>query len=344
MKPYKILINGIGRIGKAILRISQNTDDINIVAINDINTNIQNIAYIINYDSTYGNIDDKYTAVGSFIQNQKSKIEVFNNNKLQDINLKNIDIVIDSSGMKIDKKVLNKLDVKHIFLTHPNSIADINIIIGINENSINTKEHKIVSTSSCNATAILPILKAIDDKFGIVCGDVVTIHPLLNHQKTLDAKCISSNDRDVKCSFEFGRGAMQNIIPSGTTTIDACSLVLPKISSDMFSSNSFRVPTDVVGAINISIYSKTACSKKQIIEFCELIATKQKFDIFLNNYDPLVSKDFQKQTFSTIIDHRWTDVKNSHLIKLVLWYDNEWGYASKVLDIVKLFRDKTKES
>ncbi|OPX27722.1 MAG: glyceraldehyde-3-phosphate dehydrogenase [Campylobacteraceae bacterium 4484_166] len=332
-----IVLNGIGRIGKAILRISHDIENINIVAINDINSNIQNIAYAINYDSTYGIIKDKYKVDGSYIQNSKTKHEVLNHRRLQDIDLSNIDIIIDSSGAKVDTKILKTLDVRYIFLTHPNSSADINVVLGINHDKIDTTTDKIVSTSSCNATAILPALKSLDEKFGIVCGDIVTVHPLLNHQKTLDAKCIGSDDRDIKCNFEFGRGAMQNIIPSGTTTIDACSLVLQQINSDIFSSNSFRVPTDVVGAINISVYTKQSCNKDEVIQLFENIAKNQKFDIFLNNHEPLVSKDFQQQRFTTIVDHRWTDVKNDHMIKLVLWYDNEWGYASRVLDIVGEF-------
>jgi glyceraldehyde 3-phosphate dehydrogenase len=134
--------------------------------------------------------------------------------------------------------------------------------------------------------------------------------------------------------LEFGRSATQNIIPSKTTTIDACSLVMPSINSNLIASNSLRVPTRTVGAISITLFVKTRSSKDEIISLCQEYEKNQKFDIMLNNYEALVSSDFQRQRYTTIVDHRFTDVKGKKMIKLLIWYDNEWGYASKVVDIV----------
>jgi len=332
-----ILLNGIGRIGKVIFKISLNNPDINIVAINELNTNIKNIAYSINYDSTYGKVDNKFIASNNFIQNSAHKVIILNYLSLQDINFKkyNIDIIIDSSGSKIDSKILHSLKVRHIFLTHPTNKADINIILGVNETSFDKKTDKIISTSSCNATALLPILKLIDEEFNIEYGDVNTVHPLLNHQKTLDSSCVSKDDREVECNFEFGRSSMQNIIPSATTTIDACSYILPKINHNIISSSSLRVPTATVGAINVTLIVKKSCSKEYLIDILKDFEKNQKHKIILNNFCPLVSSDFEKEEFTTIVDHRFTDVKQNKMIKLVIWYDNEWGYASKVIDIIK---------
>ena len=331
----RILLNGIGRIGKSILKIANENPSLNIVAINDLNTNINNIAYTINYDSTYGNIHNKYKVESNYIKNLTNKIEILNENSLENIDYKklNIDIIIDSSGAKVQIEKLKQLPIKKLFLTHPNKNADINIILGVNENSLNNN-HKIISTSSCNATALLPILKIINDTYKIKFGDITTIHPLLNHQKVLDSSCIGSTNRDVDCSFEFGRSSLQNIIPSKTTTLDACSFVLKDINHDLLSSNSFRVPTSTVGAINISLIVKNICKKNELINLLNICEKKQKFDIILNNNEPLVSSDFTKQKFTSIIDHRFIDVKKDKMIKLVLWYDNEYGYASKVVDIV----------
>jgi glyceraldehyde 3-phosphate dehydrogenase len=332
-----ILLNGIGRIGKAIFKIALNDSDINIVAINELNINIQNIAYSINYDSTYGKIDDKFIVSNNFIKNSISKVIILNHFSLKNIDFKkyNIDIIIDSSGSKIDTKVLSLLKVSHIFLTHPTQKADINIILGVNETNFNKKTDKIVSTSSCNATALLPILKLIDKEFNIEYGDINTVHPLLNHQKTLDSNCVSNDDREVECSFEFGRSSMQNIIPSATTTIDACSYILPKINHNIISSSSLRVPTATVGVINVILIVKKNCSKEYLLNILKDFEKNQKHKIILNNFYPLVSSDFEKEEFTTIVDHRFTDVKQNKMIKLVLWYDNEWGYASKVVDIIK---------
>ncbi|WP_418180000.1 glyceraldehyde 3-phosphate dehydrogenase NAD-binding domain-containing protein [Aliarcobacter lanthieri] len=334
----KVLINGAGRIGKAVLKQLLNMKDFEIVSINDINPYIENIVYSINYDSTYGKFDDKFKILdNNFIQNSKAKIKILNHNSLINIDLKDIDIIIDASGKKEDIKLLEKLPVKAILLTHPNKNAHINLVLGVNENKINPNIHKIISTSSCNATALLPALKIIDESKEIICGDIVTIHPLLNHQRVLDGNYVGSATRDVDLNFEFGRSSTQNIIPSHTTTIKACSYVLPKFNSELISSNSLRVPTDTVGAINVTLFTKQPSSKNEIIDIFINFEKDQEFPIVLNNFEPLVSSDFKKEKYTTIIDHRYLEVKNN-MIKLLLWYDNEWGYASKVVETLKYYK------
>lgn len=337
----RILLNGVGRIGKIILRLLDKNDTFEIVSINEINPYIKNIVYSINHDSTYGNIENKFKIIdNNYIQNSSSKIKILNHSCLKDINLSNIDIIIDASGKKEDKNILQNLDVDAVFLTHPNSNADINLILGVNEKQLDKKIHKIISTSSCNATALLPALNLLKEEKGIFCGDIVTIHPLLNHQRVLDGSFVGSPTRDVECNFEFGRSSTQNIIPNKTTTIEACSYILPNINSDLISSSSLRVPTDTVGAINVTLFTEESSTKEEIINIFEEYEKNQKFPIMLNNYEPLVSSDFKKENKTTIIDHRYTDVKNNKMIKLLLWYDNEWGYASKVVEILKYYKNK----
>lgn len=334
----KVLLNGIGRIGKAVLQQLIENKNFEIVTINEINPYLENIVYSINYDSTYGCLTDKFKIVeNSYIENSEVKIKVLNYNSLDKIDLSNIDIIIDSSGKKEDISLLKELPVKALFLTHPSSQADINIILGVNEKELEEKNHKIISTSSCNATALLPALNLINEKKEILCGDIVTVHPLLNHQRVLDGHFVGSQTRDVECNFEFGRSSTQNIIPNKTTTIEACSYVRKKFNSDLISSNSLRVPTDTVGAINVTLFTKKPTNKSEIIEIFEEYEKTQKFPIMLNNKEPLVSSDFKKEKKTTIIDHRYTDVKNQNMIKLLLWYDNEWGYASKVVEILKYY-------
>ncbi len=338
----RVLLNGIGRIGKNILRIALQESAFEIVAINELNPNIENIAYSINYDSTYGRFSDFFTSDTNSIKNSTCKIEILNESSLFDIDYKhhNIDIIIDASGTKHDMQKLKELDVRAIFLTHPNSEADINVILGVNEEKLN-KNHKIISTSSCNATALLPVLKLIDDYFTIECGEITTIHPWLNHQKLLDGGCIGSKDRDVTCNFEFGRSAAQNIIPSKTTTIQACSYILPHINSDIIASSSFRVPTETVGVIETTLFVKDTCKVENLLELCYMYEKNQNFKVIKNNKAPLVSSDFKAEPYTTIIDHRFTHVKMDKMIKLSIWYDNEWGYASKVVEIVKVFNTLT---
>ncbi len=332
----RVLLNGVGRIGKAILRIAESKNAFTIVAINELNTNIKNIAYSINYDSTYGKIADKYTVTGNTIVNKKSTIKIFNSENVFDIDLdiNNIDIIIDASGSILNLEYIRNNEILPIYLTHPNAKADRNVILGVNENEINYTTDKIISTSSCNATALLPIFKLLDDTYKIEYGDITTIHPLLNHQKTLDSACIGSKNRDVECNFEFGRSSTQNMIPSKTTTIDACSYIMPTINHDMISSSSIRVPTATVGAINVTVTVEKECTKESLINLFTEYEANQKYKIVLNNTCPLVSSDFQGEEYTSIIDHRFIDVKKNKMIKIVIWYDNEWGYASKVVDIV----------
>lgn len=334
----RVLINGIGRIGKAILKQLLAKNEFEIICINDINPSIKNIAYSINYDTTYGKFEDRFEVLkNDFLQNKTSKIEITHFDNFNNLDLKNIDILIDSSGQKVNIKELKNLNVEKIILTHPEKNADINLVLGANEYKLDLKNHKIISTSSCNATALLPALKLIDDEKEIICGDIVTIHPLLNHQRVLDGSFVQSATRDVDLNFEFGRSSSFNIIPSRTTTIKACSFVNSKFCEELISSNSLRVPTDTVGAINVTLFTKKPSTKDEISKLFLDFEKNQKFPIVLNNFDALVSSDFKKEKFTTIVDHRFLEVKQN-MIKLLLWYDNEWGYASKVVEILNYLR------
>ena len=332
----KILLNGVGRIGKAILRLSLQSDALDVVAINEINPSNASIAYSINYDSTYGHIADTFTVTDDTIRNRHTSIRILRHPSLAEADLSGIDLIIDASGSRVDRDALKSLGIP-VFLTHPYAQADINVILGVNDTQLDPWEHTLISTSSCNATALLPLLKLIDEHPGIDVGDIVTVHPLLGHQKVLDGGCVGNADRGVDCNLEFGRSSTQNIIPSRTTTIDACSYVLPSFDRDRIASNSLRVPTPTVGAINVSLVLKKEATTEEIIAHCEASAQDQKYPVFLNNHAPLVSSDFQAEEHTTILDHRFTDVVGGKLLKMLVWYDNEWGYASKVLEIVKVY-------
>ena len=330
-----ILLNGVGRIGKSILRLLSCNSHLNIVAINELNTNIKNIAYSINYDSTYGRLEKQFLYDDCSIYNDTNHIHIFNEENLLNIDYKknNIDIIIDASGVNHTREFLNSLKIDKIFITHPMRDADINVVLGVNEDEIKA-EHKIISTSSCNATALMPLLNILDTNYGIDVADIVTIHPLLNHQKTLDSNCVGSSDRGVECNFEFGRSSTQNIIPSRTTTITACSYINEKYNHETISSNSLRVPTPTVGAINLSVTFENKTSINKIEAILKSYEKNQTYPIIKCNNEPLVSSDFQAQEYTTIVDMRYTHVlKNKHA-KFVLWYDNEYGYASKVVDII----------
>lgn len=340
----KVAINGLGRIGKSVLRIILKSQKIEIVAINEINKNIENIAYILNYDTTYGNLEDKFRKIDDFkIANSKAQIKISTHDNICDLDFKllGIDALIDASGSKKSfenaQNILSQKLTKAVFLTHPSKNADINLIFGVNEDKLDISRHKLISTSSCNATALAPILEFLDKNLGIEVGEITTIHPFLSHQKVLDGGCIGNADREVVCNFEFGRSSSHNMIPAKTTTIEACEMANAKFSTEIFGANSFRVPTQTVGAINASIICKNKIELNEIIDIFRAVEQNQKFKIIKNNFEPLVSSDFKGEEFSAILDHRFTDVKLQKLLKLVIWYDNEWGYASKVVQAVEYY-------
>jgi glyceraldehyde 3-phosphate dehydrogenase len=195
-------------------------------------------------------------------------------------------------------------------------------------NPISTNIYNTFSTSSCNANALYPILKIIDDNYNILSGDIVTIHPLLNHQKTLDGGCLQSGEREVDCNFEFGRSSVFNLIPSNTTTIKAISFIEPKYQK-ILTSNSIRTPTDTVGVINVVLW----LDKKTNID--ELLDKLSQNKIIKINDLPLVSSDFKNEIYS-IVDKRFIKVYEN-MVKLVIWYDNEMGYAKRVVNLIKEF-------
>jgi len=309
----KILLNGLGRIGKAIL-LNALKLNIKIRAINEAIKDLNNLAYILNYDSTYGKSEFEFSVEGDNLIVNNQKIKLFNKDLNEIYN--EFDLIIEASGAYKDFKR------GRVLFTYPNKNA-LNIIYGVNEDIL--KNQNLISASSCNANALYPVLFEIDKAFKIINGDIITIHPLLNHQKTLDGKCIESNERDVECNYEFGRSSVFNLIPSHTTTLKAIGLIEKKFE-EILTSSSIRTPIDTVGAINVVLWLEKEVSKEDIIK------TLSKNKIIKINKSPLVSSDFKKEEFS-IIDKRFLQVKKN-MVKLVIWYDNEWGYAKRVVKLI----------
>jgi glyceraldehyde 3-phosphate dehydrogenase len=253
---------------------------------------------------------------------------------------KGLDIIIDSSGVKsnvlLAQKLITKSEVKKIIITHSPDEVDFTMVLGGNELNYNSEMHHLISSSICDATAIVPVLKLINDKYGIETGYITTLHPWLNYQKLLDGPSSSwSVPGSIYHHYALGRSSIGNMIPKPTSALDATFKILPELEKKI-GSFSYRTPTSIIGSADITLNLKSNLdSKDLIIDDFKRFESNQKLKIIKNSFDPLVSLDYLKSDYSVHIDHRWTEIVSSRLLKLVLWYDNEWGYTSKVIDQAK---------
>ncbi len=335
-------INGYGRIGRIIHRIISDSRDIRLVAINDINPDINNIAYLANYDSTYGPLSDKYFADGENIANTKRSILCFSEDDISKVNWQDqgVDLLIDSSG--IEKNLFNSRNLKGkvkniIFTNSPNeSNVDKTIIFGVNHEDLNIAEDFLISSSICDAIAFAPLAKLINDNFRIERGFLTTLHPWLGYQNLLDgpSKAYAAPGK-IHDEYALGRSSAMNLIPKSTSAIDATCKVIPDLK-EKFMSVSYRVPTNIVSSADSTIILKNSISKEEIAEL--LIENEKKYPkIISNNFDALVSSDFIQNNASVIVDHRFLETQDNFL-KILSWYDNEWGYSSRVVDLINFIK------
>ena len=341
----KIGINGFGRIGRSITRIISSKKDLKIVAINEINNDLDNLGYLLKYDTIYGKLKNKINVTKSEINIDNKRIKFFCKKDITEVpwNKLGIDVVIDATGVAKnvkDAKKIIKNSVKKNVITHsPDKNIDFTMIMGVNEKSYNYKKHDLVSSSICDASAIGPVLKELDENFKIETGFVTTLHPRLSYQNLLDGslKSVSSPGHNWK-NFSLGRDSISNLIPKQTTAIKAVTKCISGLNNKI-SGLSFRIPTSIVCASDLTIKVKNDTSVDNVNKiFKKLSITKSKIFEFETN--SLVSSDYLGTNKSVIIDSKFTNVMNKQLIKMVIWYDNEWGYSNRVVDIVKYILKK----
>lgn len=342
----KIGINGFGRIGRAIFRNNLDKSFFEVVAINDINPDNENIAYTLNYDTLYDRLPVPFTVAGDKLVSPdgSSEIRITHERSIADVDWAGAgcDFVIDASGVYQNvldsQKLIESKQVKKVFITHSPKDVDFTMVLGANDHLLDLDKHHVISTSICDATAIAPVTKAINDAFGIDHAYATTLHPWLNYQNLMDGPASSwSVPGEIYHHFALGRSSIGNMIPKPTSAIAATCTVLEQegINQEMFGSFSYRTPTAIVGSADLTYNLEKETSAEEVKALFAKLESEQKWSIFHNNMEPLVSLDFKKADFAVIIDHRWTDVVRGKMLKLVLWYDNEWGYAARVLDQVK---------
>jgi glyceraldehyde 3-phosphate dehydrogenase len=345
MKRIKVGINGFGRIGRAIYKINYQKKLFDVVAINDINPDNHNLAYLLQYDSTYGRFPEKVKDTKNSLRIGKKTVGIHHAEAISDVPWEDykIDIVIDSSGIKNNLLHLKDLKskVKNVVVTYDPGEDAQTIIFGVNENKLNPRKNFLLSASICDACALGPVIKVVESgPHKIISGFVTTLHSWLTYQNLLDGPSKSwSQPGDVYSHYALGRSSPMNIIPKSTSAVLATNKVIPNLS-DRITSFSFRVPTNAVVSSVLTFVLNKPISKESLIKKFELAEKKQKNKVIKNSIEPLTSIDYIGEEYSTIIDHRWTSVNNRNHVKLLYWYDNEWGYSSRVVDLIAAISKK----
>lgn len=344
--PQKIGINGLGRIGRAVLRIALQKEGVEIVAINDINPDVGNLAYLIKYDSTYGRLPHSVTTEGDriVIGNEK-KIAVYRQENIDEVpwEKSGAEIVIDASGVSknLQRAVrLKQKGVRHCVVTNspPEDQVDRTIILGANHEELDVKRDFLISSSICDANAFAPVVRLLDRHFGIEHGFLTTLHPWLNYQNVLDGPSISyATPGQIHDHYALGRASTTSLIPKTTSAVNATCKALKKMKGK-FLSMSYRVPTMIVSSADISVQLTEKCDAVKVREIFEVAERDQSWKIFYNNKEALVSADFTGSEYSAVVDHRWIMMNDQNYLKMILWYDNEWGYSSRVIDLIHLLQ------
>lgn len=336
--PINIAINGLGRIGRLVLRNAINHSDINIVAVNDL-VPADNLAYLLKFDSIHGRFDGTIQALdGELIVNNKH-IKVFSEKDPSKLPWKelHVDYVIESTGFFTHEEEANKhlqAGASRVIITAPAKGEVPTFVMGVNENDYKPNKDKIISNASCTTNCLAPIVKVLLDNFGIEEGLMTTVHALTASQPSVDAP--SRKD------WRGGRSASQNIIPSSTGAANAVAKCLPKVKGKL-TGMAFRVPVSDVSVVDLTVRLSRPTSYEEICEKMKEAAHGSMKGILHYCDEEVVSTDFIGSTYSSIFDAKAGIALNDRFFKLIAWYDNEMGYASRVIDLVLYMADKEKK-
>ncbi len=330
----KVGINGFGRIGRNVLRTALGDSDIDFVAVNDL-TDTKTLAHLLKYDSVLGNLDHDISATENTIKVNNDEFRVFSERDPAKIPWGEVgaEIVIESTGIFTDKEkaILHLRDgVKKVIISAPAKNEDITIVLGVNEHVYNPAEHHVISNASCTTNCLAPVAKVINEKFGIRKAQMTTIHSYTNDQQLLDLP-----HKDLRRA----RAAALSMIPTSTGAAKAVALVLPELKGK-FDGISVRVPTPNVSLVDVVMELEKETTTEEVNAALKAAAEGELKGILAFETAPLVSTDFRKNSNSSIVDADYTKVIGGNLVKVLSWYDNEWGYSCRVRDLIKFIAGK----
>jgi glyceraldehyde 3-phosphate dehydrogenase len=332
--PIKVGINGFGRIGRNVVRAGLNNPQIEFVGANDL-TDTKTLAHLLKYDSILGQLDADIKAEGDSLSVNGKKIKIFAIKDPAEIDWSGlgVDVVVESTGRFTDANDAKKHlrgSVKKVIISAPAKNEDVTIVLGVNDKMYDPAKHNIISNASCTTNCLAPLVKVLNDTFGIEKGTMTTIHSYTNDQNVLDFP-----HKDLRRA----RAAALNIIPSSTGAAKAIGLVVPELKGKL-DGYSMRVPTPNVSVVDFVAVLKKNATTDEVNSALKGAANNSLKGVLEYTEEPLVSSDLLHNSNSSIVDAELTKVIGGNLAKVVSWYDNEWGYSNRIVDLITFLGKK----
>ncbi|HJN43480.1 MAG: type I glyceraldehyde-3-phosphate dehydrogenase [Acidobacteria bacterium] len=330
----RVGINGFGRIGRNIMRAAKDESQIDVVAVNDI-TDAATLAHLLKYDSVLGNLSETIALDGDGIRMGDRRFQVMAERDPANLPwaaLK-VDFVLESTGLFTKRADATKhlaAGAKRVIITAPAKEPDLTLVLGVNHDLYDPAEHRIISNASCTTNCLAPVAKVLHEQFGLKRGWMTTVHSYTNDQKLLDLP-----HKDLRRA----RSAGLSMIPTTTGAAVAVGVVLPELKGKL-DGISIRVPTPNVSVVDLVAQVDTETTADAVNAAFTAAAAGPLRGLLQVVTDPLVSIDFKGNPHSSIVDASYTSVMDGDFIKLLSWYDNEWGYSSRCVDLVKFLADK----
>jgi glyceraldehyde 3-phosphate dehydrogenase len=330
----RVGINGFGRIGRNILRAALHDKDLEFVAVNDI-TDAATLAHLLKYDSILGNLDDEVKVEGEAIQVAGRGIKVLAVKDPGSLPWKDLGVeyVVESTGLFTDAdkaKAHLAAGARKVIISAPAKGEDLTIVMGVNHDKYDAKKHTVVSNASCTTNCLAPVAKVLHDTFGIVKGQMTTIHSYTNDQRILDLP-----HKDLRRA----RAAALSMIPTSTGAAKALHLAIPELKGKL-DGVSIRVPTPNVSLVDLTVILKKAASADEVNGAFKKAAAGPMKGVLDVTDEELVSLDFRGNPHSSIVDAPLTKVVEGDALKVFSWYDNEWGFSSRVKDLLHYMAER----
>ena len=333
----RIGINGFGRIGRTVFRILNRQQDIDVVAINDL-ANDDVLAYLLKYDTVMGPLKDSVSVKNGVLTTSNHSIKMLNEHDPSALPWTElgVDVVVEATGVfRTREQLQSHLDAGagHVILTVPaKDEIDFTVVIGVNEDRL-TSEHKIISNASCTTNCLAPMAKVLNDAFGIEYGVINTVHAYTNDQRLAD---VPHSD------WRRSRAAAENVIPTTTGAARAVGIVLPELKGKL-DGIAMRVPVSDGSIVDLNVELNTDVNADDIRQAVKEASATDRLNSILQYEDaPIVSSDIIGNPHSSIFDAPFTIVLGKRFVKTLNWYDNEWGYSNRVVDLIKIFKNAYK--
>lgn len=330
----KVGINGFGRIGRNVFRAALNNPNVDIVAVNDL-TDAKMLAHLLKYDSVHGTLDAEVSVDGDYLVVDGKKVQVLAERDPAQLPWKDlgVEVVVESTGRftkRADAAKHLEAGAKKVIISAPAKEEDITIVMGVNEDKYDPANHHVISNASCTTNCLAPFAKVLHEKFGIKRGMMTTVHAYTNDQQILD---LPHKD------YRRARAAAESIIPTTTGAAKAVALVLPELKGKL-NGMAMRVPTPNVSIVDLVAELEKDVTVEEVNGALKAAAEGELKGILKYSELPLVSRDYNGETASSVIDALSTMVIDGSLVKVVSWYDNETGYSHRVVDLIEYIASK----